>query len=1255
MTCIDFLKSLRSAQACQTYKNLPFNNPKMDNKQFNILQWNCRSINSNKYSLLNYLNTTTVDVIILVETWLKKNQSFHIRDFSCVRNDRDDGYAGVAILISNKYAFSKVELSPNYNNNIMACAVRITKHTSLDIMAIYKPPKIRATFTDWSNILQQCNTKNCFIGGDFNIHNTTWGSTHDDRFSADLINALDEFNLTVLNNGSATHITHTGHGSAIDLSLASCRIAGQSSWEILDDTMGSNHYPIITKFRQNTAITTPVFPSSKWNVKNVDWQMYTQTLETLAQPISEKIDAQGIYDHLLGKINTVADTLFRIRNTRPLNKRLVCWWDSSCDEVITKRKNALRVYKSCPTQENFISYKKISATTKKFLKSKARENWRNFCENLNRETPITKIWKRIKAIKPQCIIKQDIPETILIELLRKLCPDSAETDSEICDCLNCDHVLLAPLTDNELERALKANTNTAPGLDNVLYPMLKHLPREDKKLMLRMFNKIYVEGNNVEELKSGIVVSIVKKDKTIKSSNDLRPISLLSCILKTLERIIKFRLDWWLESRGHLPKHQYGFRRGMGTQHALADLVTDIQTNFTRNNYLLAVFMDLKDAYNNVNLKVLKSKLKEINIPHCLANNIVNLYTNRKLYVRTPSNEIIGPRCTSKGLAQGSVLSPLLFNVYTHDLNIPDVQIIQYADDIVLYSEQRTFEKCIDVLNQAMKKFVTWCDSKELVISWGKCQVQLFSRHRKPSFEQVNLGNTVLPVANVSKYLGMYLDKQLTWRAHINQTVKKCNKANNILRMISKVSFGADIHTSALIYRATVRSILDYGSMLYSSACKTHLKKLDIVDNRAIRLCLGAMNSTPVPALYVEMGEPPLDIRRKLLSEKFVLKTRACGPHHLVAKFARLCQHNLVGTYWMRKTSPSIASAFTTTANFDDQICKTNLSVLYTLPFRTLIHKPMVIFPAFTESIHANKILFAKLINEHKKQLAVFTDGAKNKIGTACAFLVPEKGYNRTFSLPTETSIFTAEAIAITKVLEYAQHLNNKNITVFSDSKSVLLSLKNVNSASSPIIAEILQLDFILKQRGKNIKFIWIKAHSQIHFNEMADQLAKKACHDKNTFRITVPYTDYLNLLKRNEYRNWQQEYTGSYDRRPTNYFLLYPNIQKTRWYDNNNIKKKVISQILRLSFRHGRFPSHLYKIKIINNDKCLICQEERGDIDHLVLGCKKQIRNTNKLIYDLHCMKLQSPLNVNYMLAQNKAEVNLRLYRYMLEANITI
>lgn len=181
----------------------------------------------------------------------------------------------------------------------------------------------------------------------------------------------------------------------------------------------------------------------------------------------------------------------------------------------------------------------------------------------------------------------------------------------------------------------------------------------------------------------------------------------------------------------------------------------------------------------------------------------------------------------------------------------------------------------------------------------------------------------------------------------------------------------------------------------------------------------------------------------------------------------------------------------------------------------------------------------------------------------------PKLGYSGEFSLPKETSTFTVEATAIKKALKYIQTTGHKNICIFSDAKTVLMSLLNLKPNSSLTVGEILYLDLYLSNLGYHTKYVWIKGHSQIAFRDKVDTLAKKACGQHILDEYFIPYTDFLPHLKDEMYRNWQTLYTSSYINKLTNYYFLFPKIGGQRWYNRIHVKKKMLAQILRISVNH--------------------------------------------------------------------------------------
>ena len=136
----------------------------------------------------------------------------------------------------------------------------------------------------------------------------------------------------------------------------------------------------------------------------------------------------------------------------------------------------------------------------------------------------------------------------------------------------------------------------------------------------------------------------------------------------------------------------------------------------------------------------------------------------------------------------------------------------------------------------------------------------------------LKLYNNPIPIVDQAKFLGVIFDKKLSFIPHINTLKLKCQKALNVLKLLSHCDWGGDKKTLLNLYRSLVHSKLDYGCIIYGSARKSYLKKLDTIHHQGLRLALGAIRTSPVQSLYSEAQEPSLYDRRKKLSLQYVTK-----------------------------------------------------------------------------------------------------------------------------------------------------------------------------------------------------------------------------------------------------------------------------------------------------------------------------------------------------------------------------------------------
>ena len=139
----------------------------------------------------------------------------------------------------------------------------------------------------------------------------------------------------------------------------------------------------------------------------------------------------------------------------------------------------------------------------------------------------------------------------------------------------------------------------------------------------------------------------------------------------------------------------------------------------------------------------------------------------------------------------------------------------------------------------------------------------------------LKLDNDPIQFVKEAKFLGLIWDTKLTFEPHIKYLKARCQKSLNILKVLSRTEWGADGTTLLKLYRSLVRSKLDYGCIVYGSASKTALAKLDPVHNQGLRLSLGAFCSSLVESLYVGAHELPLEIRREKTSSTVHHQTKS--------------------------------------------------------------------------------------------------------------------------------------------------------------------------------------------------------------------------------------------------------------------------------------------------------------------------------------------------------------------------------------------
>lgn len=207
--------------------------------QIKIIQLNIKSARANKSLLDHYINKNKIDIVILSETWLKKDEIYHIPNYKIETSNSPNGYGGVAIFTKNNI---RIRYTTKTINNLEPIEI-IEIHTTnlienLKIISIYIPPKTNYNnphiINKFKTLLDLYNNEtHTIIAGDINAHNPLWESNHTSDARGDaLAEIILDSDFLTLNNGDHTYQSNIdGHTSTIDITLAHSHIAHKFDWK----------------------------------------------------------------------------------------------------------------------------------------------------------------------------------------------------------------------------------------------------------------------------------------------------------------------------------------------------------------------------------------------------------------------------------------------------------------------------------------------------------------------------------------------------------------------------------------------------------------------------------------------------------------------------------------------------------------------------------------------------------------------------------------------------------------------------------------------------------------------------------------------------------------------------------------------------------------------------------------------------------------------------------------------------------------
>lgn len=414
------------------------------------------------------------------------------------------------------------------------------------------------------------------------------------------------------------------------------------------------------------------------------------------------------------------------------------------------------------------------------------------------------------------------------------------------------------------------NTKKSPGIDKISSKMLCELPNVALRLILFIFNAILRIGYYPSSWKMSEIIMIPKPGKDASQVSSYRPISLLSILSKLFEKIFLYSLMPHLNTRQIIPAHQFGFRRGHSTIEQVHRIVTLIRNAFEEKLYCSSLFIDISQAFDKVWHKGLLYKIYCTLPPN--THKILKSYLSERQFVVKFKNAISSPRNISAGVPQGSILGPLLYIIYTADM--PTNSLIHtstFADDTAFVSTHKDPTIASHQLQSHIYILEKWLTKWKIKVNPSKCAQVTFTL-RRGNCPNITINNTIVPEQSHIKYLGIHLDRRLTWSHHIESKSTHIKLKTIQLLWLLNHNSTLKLDYKVLIYKAIIKPIWTYGIQLWGTASSSNVDKLQRRQSKILRLITDSPWFIRNDNIHNDLSIPTVRDEIKKFCSKYVQK-----------------------------------------------------------------------------------------------------------------------------------------------------------------------------------------------------------------------------------------------------------------------------------------------------------------------------------------------------------------------------------------------
>ncbi|KAJ0126813.1 hypothetical protein HZ326_30083 [Fusarium oxysporum f. sp. albedinis] len=928
----------------------------------------------------------------------------------------------------------------------------------------------------------------CLVAGDFNARHHSWQTGQATNRGQEIADWTSENDLNLLNT---LDIPTNPHGNTIDLAFTNLPLAEATVEDHL--ATSSDHFTLSLTFPDIRS--TPMQPA-KIRVKTEDeLKRFVEIVELGATEIPMTHSTPAELDELASALVNLLTSAAKASG-RPARKggRPAPWWTEECADAAATFRAIRRSYPLGFNQDVQMAKRDFH----RVVRRAKRKYWRNLIDSFSSSSAVFKAVRWLKspgAFQPPPLQVDNVVYETQIDKANALRQATLERRTAEDDIANP----WTPVTPRrpipfpseismeEAQYATLSTGNTSPGSDNITVKLLEAVWHIIGTHVRRLFARCLATGHHPKVFKEAEVVMIAKPGRRdLTEPRAWRPISLLSCLGKGLERLIARRLAWAAVHYSVLHPQQTGALPKRSATDLVTALIHDIEEAFASKKVATLVTMDIQGAFDTVMCNRLVLRLREQGWPNHLARWAGSFMSGRSARVRyqdtvTPSSPL---QC---GLPQGSPVSPILFLLYTepiYRLGNPRGRF-GYADDTAILSIGDTVDETTAMASSSIAEMVRWGAANGVSFDTKKTEVMHFSRSK--------------------------LRTAPAFRLHVEKWAAKAKAVAYHLRGLTNTIHGPLPSAVRSAVRACVEPVLLHGSEAWYPgrtrprwnqptkdlpSSNQHLVQIMAkAMNQAMRAILPVWKTTPTAILHRESGIPPVDQLLEARRLRFSARLKSLDEAHPLAGRTRPPRRPHQPTYHdliKRRYQIQTESVFRTRLRRTDELLA---SCTRPKLIQRCFHQEQMP-PLQMASKKKSADAFIRWVESlDPLTLVVYSDGSLSSEGVASyGFTIHQNNvpiFDGSGRLgPAE--VFDAEATGALEGLKAALNLRDaaQNIFICLDNLAAATCLRGTPSDSSQHV--FLEFQALATSHGA-VQVLWVPGHSDIPGNEQADILAKAA------------------------------------------------------------------------------------------------------------------------------------------------------------------